>query len=583
MKTNLTPRIPIQTDFGYITINDELGQRGHNAIFGHVLTNPYQIVKILRRIVLMLLCIGVGSYFAQAQKSIDKSKNADVFMSKKSNRKRGQTINKFTKVEDDKYEIELTSKDEYEYVTYDSELNVVDTRTEKKPEPKKAKDYGKADWMKFYFGDRRYLLLGTTERDKKQNVFTIREIDEESEEVSQPEELGQLNGEDYYFIIENADLDYWISDDESKLLISYKLPEKRDNDRVKYRRYRYMVFDRDLNLLWEKEVDFKHKNGRVSYGGNARISNDGHIFCYGTVDRGRGFKKDERFGVNLYHISEDDVQSTRINGVELSGVTADIVNGEYTIFCTYGVRGFTFLWFGNPGGEIGFLSLRWGGDEDESPKVVKTPFGADHVSKNQPTKERKKWASREKKGKSVYVPRLVIDEVILQEDGSYLVLAQEQFIVVTTYKSGRTSTKYYNLDIHVFGLNSDFGISWSSIIPCYQIMGTTVHSGYVYKQIGNKLYFVFNDNYRNLEKEWNTTKKPNRFSGGEHPTSMVVVDMDAPDEKQRRELLWKEKTVGGSFRPELYHSPDDKNFGLVYIQGGKLKQSLLRIDFKAED
>ena len=341
-----------------------------------------------------------------------------------------------------------------------------------------------------------------------------------------------------------------------------------------------MVFDQELNLLWDKVVDFKHQGGRVSYGGNARIDDNGNIFCFGSVDRGRKFKKNERFGVNLYHITEDDVVSERINGIELSGVTADIIDGEYTIFCTYGFRGFTFLWFGNPGGELGFLSLRWNGEEGESPKVVKTPFGADHVTLNQPSKERKKWKNKEKKGKPVYVSRLVVDEVIHQEDGGYLVLAQEQFVVVTTSRSGRTSTKYYNLDIHVFELNSDFGISWSTIIPCYQRMGSTVHSGYVYKRIGSKMYFVFNDNYRNLEKGWNPTKKPNRFSGGEHPTTLVMVDIDEkPEQRQKRELLWRAKSVGGSFRPWMYESPDDKDFGLVYIQGGKLKQSLLRIDF----
>lgn len=531
----------------------------------------------------MLLCIGICAPVALGQKKVSKAKHADVYVSKKSKRKPGQTISEFTKIEDDSYEIKLRSKGEFEYVTYDDELNVVDKRTEKQPKKKEGKDYGKADIMRFDFGGTRYHLMGTTERDAKRNVFTIREIDEDGEEVGSPEELGQLNGEEYYFIIENAKLDYWISNDESKLLISYKLPEKRDQDRVKYRRYRYMVFDTELNLLWEKVVDFKHKDGRVSYGGNARIDNNGDVFCYGAVDRGRKFKKDERFGINLYYFTEDSEESRRVNGIRLGGVTADVIDGEYTLFCTYGVDGFTFLWFGSPGGEEGFLSLRWNG-EDEHPKVVKTPFGADHVTINQPSKERKKWKAKEKKGKSVNVPRLVIDEVILQEDGGYMVLAQEQFVVVTTSRSGRTSTKYYNLDIHVFELNSDFGISWSTIIPCYQRMGSTDHSGYVYKQIGRKLYFIFNDNYRNLEKDWNPTKRPNVFSGGEHPTTLVVVDMDEDsNQRLKRELLWKAKSVGGSFRPRLYESPDDKKFGLVYIQGGKLKQSLLRIDFKEPD
>ena len=540
---------------------------------------PQNILMTLTRILIAIAFLVASSTCVNAQKLVSKSKNAEAYAGKVTKRKPGETIDEFISMTKDEFKIKLRSKDTYEFVTYDSDLNQIDSRTEQIVE-KKKKDYGKADWYIFEFGESRYLLKGITDRDNEQNVFNITEIDENDDEVASPIELATIKGKEYYYVIENADLDYDFSDDGSKLMVSFKLPELRDKDNIKYKRYQYFVFNEDMQLEWSKVVDFKHKGGRNQYGGAARVSNDGEIYGWARVDRGRSYKKQERWSLDLYRFNKDEEASTTIKGVDPNGITTDIRDGVYSLFSTYSVRGFVLFGFGNPGGHIGFLSVKWNGGDREKPQVLKTAFGAEHASKNQPTKERKKHKAREKKDKDIYIPHLVVDEVILLEDGSHLVIAQEKFSVTTTSKSGFTRTKYYNLDIHIFGLDSEFRIQWSNIIPCYQLMGSTVHSGYVRKLIGDKLYFVFNDNYRNLEKEWNTTKKPNRFSGGDHPTSIVTLDLTDPEAKQKRELLWKSKSVGGSFRTDLYYSPDDLTSGLVYIQGGKLKQGLVRIDYQ---
>ncbi|MBL4587249.1 MAG: hypothetical protein JKX84_09375 [Flavobacteriales bacterium] len=513
-----------------------------------------------------------------AQKKVSKSKNIEVYSSKKGKRKAGETIDEFISIEDGKYTLRMRSKGMHEYVTYNSELEVEETK-KKTIEIIKKKDYGLADWRTVQFAGSNYLIKATTDRDKKLNIFTLTELDEERDEIGPVTELDRIKGDRYYRIIENAYLDYMVSDDESKLMVMFKLPEKRDKDRVKYKLYRYVVFDEDLNIIWNRVFEYKHEGGRVKYGGSARVGDNGDVFCWASMDRGRGYKKDERFGVNLYRLNEDETAKVQIKALERDGITSFLHNGIYNLTSTYSKYGWKFLFWGGKGGKVGFLDIKWNGGDGESPEVKKSPFGAEHIIKNQPKKERKKWKKREKKGKPVYVPHLYTDYIIELEDGGTVILAQEQYAVTTTSKNGHTRTKYYNLDIHAFGMSADNDIQWSTIVPLYQKMGSTIGSGYAYKILGDKLYLIFNDNFRNLEREWNTSIKPNRFSGGSSPVSVVTIDMTDPDAKQKRELAWKSKTVGGLFRTEMFYSPYDNPIGLVYIQGGRLSERLLKIDF----
>ncbi|MCF8257202.1 MAG: hypothetical protein K9J06_06595 [Flavobacteriales bacterium] len=516
---------------------------------------------------------------AEAQKKVSKATQADAFVGKKFERKQGQSIDRFESIEEGEYKLRLRSKGQYDIVTFNDELEPVHTETvemAKKGEPKK---YELSDWYHLDFADKRLLLKATTDRDSKHNFFTLTELDEEDNASGSAVELARID-KDYYYIIENADLDYEISDDGENLLVYLKLPETRNQRNVKVMRYRYIVLDTELQVVSDRVQEFEATDGVVKYSGNAQFNDEGTVYCWATVDRGRRYKLQDRFAVMLYAIGPKKTISTRVDKVRATGVTSDLTEGRYSLFFSTGVRGFTFLWFGSPGGETGFASITWTGEKRDKPMVKQTPFTAEHAGKNQPAKVGRKQAKREKKGKPVVIPYLEIDKLIRLEDGSYVVLAQEQFIEVRTRQGSSISrTIYHFLNIHAFGLSADYELQWSTVVPLYQRGYTTDGRGYAYKIHEDKLYLMFNDNFRNLEKEWNTGKKPYKFTGPKNPVTIVSVDMKNADERQKRELLWPSSAVGGMFRPEMFYSPNGSSTGLTYIQGGKLSQSLVKIDF----
>lgn len=510
--------------------------------------------------------------FGFAQKRIDKAQDVEVFTSKLQDRGRGQTIDRIEDITDDGYKIRLRSGSGYEYVTYNKELEVVESETEAKKETKSLKErYGEGDITRFWFNDRYFLLKGITEKENELNVFTLTELDEEGEPVAQPIELARIQGKDYYYGVGNAYLDYDISPDESKLLLSFKQPEKRDKNNDLYKIYRFMVYDKDMNQEWAEDIEFENKGGRNKYSGSKQLMNDGSIYCFSTIDRGRGASKGHRFALKLYRIKGSDITTT----LKESDDTRDrwdtkVIDNDMYLFSTFGDKG-----------DEGIVMAKWTGAEGEKVSVTKTPFGLKHVIKNQPEKEVKKWKKVADKGKPITIPYFNIHKIIKNDDGSWLVYGQEQYTVTTTSKSGYTRTTYYDLDMHFFNIAEGGKLNWSYVVPISQRTGEGAPGrGYQIKFIGSKVYVMFNDNYRNMEPEWNTSMPVSRFSSTDNPVALVCFDMKDPEAKQKRQLLWDSKSVNGVFNPHLYYSDDDIDFALVYIQGGKLKQRLVRIDFK---
>lgn len=531
--------------------------------------------RILLSISILMACATV----AEAQKKISKATTADAFVGKKFDRKPGQTIDWFESMEEGAYKLRLRSKGQYDIVTFNDLLEPVNTETVEDAKNGEAKKYELSDWYIFTFADKRLLLKATTDRDAKKNFFTITKLDEQEKESGPAVDLAIID-KDYYYVIENAKMDYEVSDDGSKLLVYFKLPEKRNQRNVKVIRYQYIVLDKDLQPISDRVEEFEATDGVVQYNGNAQFNDEGHVYCYANVDRGRRYKKQDRFSVLMYAIGPKKTISVRADKVRATGVTTDLANGRYRLFFTTGVSGFMFMGIGSPGGETGFATITWTGEKRDKPVVKLEPFTAEHAGKNQPAKVGRKQAKREKKGKPVVIPYLEMEHVIRMNDGSYLVLAQQQFIEVRTRQNSTISrTIYHFLNIHAFGFSADHELQWSTVVPVYQRGYSPEGMGFAYKTHNDQLYLIFNDNFRNLEKEWHTGKKPYKYTGFKSPVSIVRVDMKNADAPQKREQLWSSAAVGGMFRPEMFYSESGSTTGLTYIQGGKLSQTLVKIDF----
>lgn len=550
-------------------------------------------------LVLFILSLVVGP--AMAQKQISRSDDVVVYTSKSTKRKKGQTIDGFEKVERDSYTIRLWSKkDGYEYVNYDDELNIVGTETEteedededeqEKDSDERSKDELPSEAFTFTFADKKYRFKGIVDDKKKLNVFTLTEIDEDGDELS-TSEIGRIEGDDFYKRVSNCYMTQRLSEDESKLLLYYKLAERRDSENRKVLRFRLMVFNQEMESVMDRVVEFEDKKGRVLVGGEGwltstdrsafRLKNDGSVYAWASVDKGRRYKKEERFDLLVYRIEDGDMARTRVEDVNTDYWVCSFIENEFVMLSTWGYAGYKFLgmWGPDPGQE-GFFLARWNGEEGVKPIFSRIKFGADHLAKNHPKNYGNKLRKKEAKGKPVLAPYYVIDEARVLEDGTLLILGQERY-TVTVQRKYSSYTRYYYNDIHGFNITLDGDVNWSYVIPKAQMTGGYgFGGGYVTKKLGDKIYTIFNDNFRNHEKDWSPyKKKPYRFSGLDNPVALVTFDVGSPDAKQDRQLLWKSKSAGGLFDPEKFFSRYDEDYGLLYIQAGKLKQRLLRLEF----
>ena len=536
-------------------------------------------------LVLSLIFFISAPFVGVAQKKVSRSNHIDVFSSKSDSRKPKQTISTFDWLDTSGCQITLKSPTGTEEVTYNSKLEVVENvKTKRKELP----DYDSEVWSIVDFGDKRMLLRGMTDKSAQLNTVSISDLDTSNVPINDGTEITRIEGEQYYEDLRNAYLTTKQSPNGLKLLVMLKLAETRDDANLPVQNFRFIVFNERMEKDWEKDVSFESSEGKSRVGGsnwfynsnmNAfRLSDSGNIFSWTTIDRGRGVPKEERFQTQLLSISGDETSYETLEGVNSSKWTMSITGDRLMMLSLSYIKGFDL--FGivlKQWGKEGFQLVSW--DGNSKPEVQLVAFKAEHLKDNQSTKVKKRAKKWESKSKPVLIPNYEMDHIYALEDGSHLVAGQEQYAVVSTSSSGLTSrVKYYNRDIHLFNLSSDGEINWSYNIPLNQYTAGE-GQGYVMKVIGTKVYIVFNDNFRNLEKNWNTSKKANKFTSIDNPVVLVTFDMADPEAKQKRELLWKSKAVSGLFDPQKYYSENESNLGLVYIQGGRLKQRLLRLEY----
>ena len=455
---------------------------------------------------------------------------------------------------------------------------------------KQQKDYG-GYYTRLSVNGKSYVLKGSTEESAKRNEMLLSVLDSAGNEVGDSRKLSEITGEGYYEDVSNSYLGYKISNNEEFVLVYFKLAETRNSADLPVQNFRFMLYDKDMQSLWERDVAFDLAEGKTRignlrwfYGSAPRailLRNDGSVNVWASVDRGRSFGKEKRFQTDLYAISSDQVIHQSLPDINPGWWWMSENDEQLQMISVTDVKGLNLFGINfKPGGKDAFLFVNWDGKEKSSPQLKRIPFAAKHLSQNQTAKTLSKAKKAEAKGKPVLIPNYGLDEIIILEDGSLLVAGQQQYSITSVSKSGlTTSTKYYNKDIHIFHISADGEVNWTYNIPMFQYTRGVGH-GYVLKIVDEKVYVLFNDNFKNLEKKWNNGKKPAKFSSIDNPVSLVSFNLNTPEEKQVRQQLWKSTSAGGLFEPEKFYSESEESMGLVYIQGGRLKSKVLKLNFQ---
>ncbi|MCB0807101.1 MAG: hypothetical protein KDC05_14990 [Bacteroidales bacterium] len=333
----------------------------------------------------------------------------------------------------------------------------------------------------------------------------------------------------FYYLLQEELFTFVASPDSSKLLVYYDTPR----DKSSREQFGFHVFDTELNVLWHeyKELlvnDLKYdidrhvinNNGDVFLLGKTEKRNKGSEFTiYAFYNRGEGYTE--------YKVDFPGLITTE-GQLSLSQDGKLICCGFYTRNDVDKIAGYWFVSFDTNTHEI--------------VNSYHTEFDIDLITQNLTYKEEEKTRKKDEKGKNVDLANYEIRELIPATDGGYFLLG-EQLIVqekeLLPAKHGddpAIKIFYYYNDIVVLRLNSEGSLVWSQKIAKSQ---KSLNDGGYYSSYGvtsqnDNLYFVFNDNEKNLD--YDGSGKVYTFRANQDDVA-VVVKLDTEGAQKRTALF----------------------------------------------
>lgn len=362
-----------------------------------------------------------------------------------------------------------------------------------------------------------------------------------------------------------------VSQDSSKLLVYYNKPyQNKENEE-----YGFTVFDIEINQLWSKEVVLPYSD-KLFIVSDYIVDDDGNVHLLGRLYKdkirsSKGGKPNYKYLLLSYYSDEAEPKEYEISLKDEYITDLKIAINENKIICAgfysenaiSSIKGSFFFGVDMNTKLISDISLK--------------EFDLNFITQNLTDKQSAKIEKKNAKGKNVEMYEYDLDNLILRDDGG-VVLVGEQFFIqtVTSTSTGAngvriTTTNYYYHynDIIVVNINPDGEIDWAQKIGKRQRTYNDggYYSSYALAVSGDKMYFVFNDNGKNLLYNGRGTLYP--FSSTKNALAMLVV-MDS-EGNQKREALFAQEKKSAILRPMLSNQIDKKSL-VVYCTRKNLEK-----------
>lgn len=215
--------------------------------------------------------------------------------------------------------------------------------------------------------------------------------------------------------------------------------------------------------------------------------------------------------------------------------------------------------------------------ETESVKVQKfSEFESEFITMNLTDREEKKAKKKEDKGEELEMNQYDMRNLIIKGDGGATLVAEQYIFYVstyTTYSNGKatTYTVYHFLynDIVVASFDNQGSLLWKTKIAKRQHTTNDwgMYSSYAMAVVGDKLFFIFNDNPKNLFLP--EGEAPYNFSASKD-LAVVLVEVDNTG-KAEKELLFTTERGDAMVRPSLAEQTGDKEM-ILFSQRTKIFQ-----------
>ena len=397
------------------------------------------------------------------------------------------------------------------------------------------------------------------------------------------------------------------SRDSSKIVIFNRQPNEN-----KQQEFSLTVFDSDFKELWSKEakLPYSRKNFSIE---DYQLDNQGNVYLLGIIYT-EGSNRLERRGKATYQYDvvayrQDD---TRTEAYEykidmkdrfisdLSFKIADdgdlVCAGFYSDKGAKSVKGSCFFKI-NP-------------KTHDKTSISSRPFDFQFMTTNlsERNKERAKIAME--KGDKEAEPELYdysIDKLITRSDGGVIMIAEQYFIDErlrnnNNFGYGNWGSPFYNPyayssiydpygnrngynrqpdyyfnynDIIIVNIQPDGEIAWSARIPKRQtsVNDFGMYSSYGMSIVADKLYFVYNDDPKNLDPKAKkiATETPDKYS-------VVTIAEVNRDGQVRRSPLFQNKDNGVVVRPKISKQVGRRDLAIYGESGRRYKFGVLTFE-----
>ncbi len=439
------------------------------------------------------------------------------------------------------------------------------------------------------FGNQFYYLRGTTDSKKKENQLVLYRVSKDPKVKPEAFVLSTISGNGFYSNMNYSGLSMKKSDDGTKLMVAIKLGHDRSKSGKLSYRFRLIVMDESIEKLWESDVKFSDSAGSVDVGGvgslygfsasTFEIGNNGNVFCWADVDRGKEKSEKDRHRLKLFRVDAEGVYSTTVNHPpSVTEVRSTMENNRLVLVAPYLTGGDApyNLWNGKDK-TGGFEFLDWDGTEGAEVERTKIPLTVEHLSKNATTKQIGKLKKDAANGnKPISKARLVCAQIELLKDGSILITATSGISNAGIYRGMLDSDIK---DIYVFRLNSDKKLVFSDRVPLYHL-ASVKSSGFESVVAGKKLFLFFNDIPLNVGRDW-STEGPEKFSGSGGQLSLVEIDVYDQNNTHVRSAVWTQREMGANFKiGATAWNLQSNDIGFFYLQGARDKQRMVRFTLK---
>lgn len=384
-----------------------------------------------------------------------------------------------------------------------------------------------------------YLFSSFSDKKTKKNTLYVQTIDKKSlEPDTQLKPLAQIDfsGKRKF---NSGRYDFEFSRDSSKMLVYYSLPyEKGENQRLGL-----YVYDKSFNKLWDNEITLPYREDLFEVE-DYQVDNEGNVHLLGVIfkDKRREKRKGEpnyNYQILSYHSSGTalteypiHIQNRFLTDMKIA-VTKDqdiVCAGFYSEDGTFSIRGSYFLRIDRATKEIETQSFK--------------DFGIDFITQNMRRGAEKTAKRKDEKGKNVELFRYRLDDIILRADGGAVLLGEQYYWYsvtnTTTDANGNRNTSttyYYNYnDIIVVNISPEGKIDWTEKIAKRQVTSNDngFYSSYALAIVGGKLYFIFNDNSKNLT--YSGEGKIHNFIRNKDAI-VVMVELNAKGEQDKKALF----------------------------------------------